>query len=33
MNVLPGRYEVFTYWQKVPDAEVVFHKFHLCQAG
>jgi hypothetical protein len=28
-DVLPGIYEVSTYWQKIPDAEVVFHKFNL----
>src|ERR1019366_1731977 len=32
MDVLPGRYEVFTYWQKVLDAEVVFHKFRRSQS-
>jgi Immunity protein 21 len=32
MDVLPGRYEVFTYWQKVPNAEVVFHKFCRSQS-
>ncbi|HWF95803.1 MAG TPA: Imm21 family immunity protein [Xanthobacteraceae bacterium] len=31
IDVLPGIYEVLTYWQKTPDAEVVFHKFNLCR--
>jgi hypothetical protein len=30
IDALPGIYEVSTYWQKIPDAEVVFHKFNLC---
>jgi Immunity protein 21 len=31
IDALPGIYEVSTYWQKIPNAEVVFHKFNLCQ--
>ena len=31
IDILPGVYEVLTYWQKTPDAEVVFHKFDLCR--
>ncbi len=31
IDALPGTYEVSTYWQRTPDAEVVFHKFNLRQ--
>jgi hypothetical protein len=31
IDVSPGLYEVSSYWQKIPDAELVFHKFNLCQ--
>jgi hypothetical protein len=29
IDIVPGLYEVLTYEQKTPDAEIVFHKFQL----